>query len=188
MYATMGAIARTKEYVRCLSERKIVASTKRWMSELLGHTVEARCDHDADLLTLKRILVCQICSELMFTPFVMSCGHTFCYGCSNEWLKSRKTCPTCRNKISRKPVTCYPLKEMACFLAERQEGPSLCGDVRSLRDMKIEQESLLQSHGTSFPDLFAEMSNIHGNRLEDLEDHVIRCARCQWEVEGPECT
>lgn len=30
------------------------------------------------------------------------CGHMFCNGCLNNWIKDNDTCPSCRGKIVRK--------------------------------------------------------------------------------------
>lgn len=146
-------------------------------------------DHTADLSALNRCLLCQICSELMTLPYVFVCGHTFCYGCSFEWLKSHKSCPTCRTVIRQKPVLCYPLKEVCNVLLDRQELLSPHKDGAALRKTQSEQEAFFQGHPVAFPELFAEPKTfaIHGGRIEDSEDHVMRCARCLWETQGPEC-
>lgn len=140
-----------------------------------------------DLLALKRSLQCTVCAELMSLPFVFECGHTFCYACSFEWLRSHsRSCPTCRHVVHRKPVICYALKELCINFLNSQDLPPAEG--RSSRLNQVEQEALFKSHHSAFPDLFRDDSfNLHGGRLEDTEERVLRCVRCQWEVEGPEC-
>ena len=61
----------------------------------------------ASLLALEdgQRLACSVCTE----PFVLQqrgvvvklhCGHMFCAGCIEEWLRREHTCPLCRSEIS----------------------------------------------------------------------------------------
>ena len=48
-------------------------------------------------------LHCTICQEIFVEPMRISCGHTFCKNCINEWFNQRNgaSCPTCRQDIIR---------------------------------------------------------------------------------------
>lgn len=41
---------------------------------------------------------CQICYTLLYDPFTMTCGHTFCRGCLHQVLGHSNLCPVCRRK------------------------------------------------------------------------------------------
>ncbi len=48
---------------------------------------------------IKDMFVCGICWELIDSPLAIlsqSCRHLFCKECLRRWMKSSKTCPTCR--------------------------------------------------------------------------------------------
>lgn len=143
-----------------------------------------------DLHSIQRNLTCLVCLSLMTLPFVFSCSHTFCYGCSFEWLKSHKTCPTCRHLIRQKPILCHPIKEMCNVFIERQELLFPLGEGLLLRERQKEQDDLLKSHQSeTFPGLFRDhLEGSYGGRVIDTGDYVMRCIRCHWEIEGPECT
>jgi len=56
---------------------------------------------------MQRGLCCQVCTELLYQPFNLSCGHVFCYGCLVDWFKEAKRCPTCRERVTEKPTVSY---------------------------------------------------------------------------------
>jgi len=44
---------------------------------------------------------CSVCMESdVGKAVIMSCGHTTCLGCFNEWRKRQNTCPFCRAKTT----------------------------------------------------------------------------------------
>ena len=69
-------------------------------------------DLKSDLQRITKSLHCEICTELFCEPFALACGHTFCYSCTCDWLKTSKTCPTCRAKVIQEPSHVFILKEM----------------------------------------------------------------------------
>lgn len=144
---------------------------------------------NTDMQRLTKNLHCQICMDLLSEPYALSCGHTFCYYCSFEWLKSHKSCPTCRAKISQPPTFVFAIKEMCQVVIERKELLDPHGEGHQARTRQIEQEALVKSHHPIFPGLFSDVTrmNLNGGRIDDPEDHVLRCIRCHWEVEGPFC-
>lgn len=61
---------------------------------------------------------CAICTELLYQPFNLPCGHVFCYSvlislgltdekCLVDWFNEAKRCPTCRERVAEKPVVSY---------------------------------------------------------------------------------
>eukprot|EP00096_Caligus_rogercresseyi_P013744 TRINITY_DN634_c0_g1_i1.p2 TRINITY_DN634_c0_g1~~TRINITY_DN634_c0_g1_i1.p2 ORF type:complete len:360 (-),score=105.07 TRINITY_DN634_c0_g1_i1:1475-2554(-) len=47
-------------------------------------------------------LQCSICSEIFLFATVITCGHTFCEDCIEEWTSKKNNCPICRANIKGK--------------------------------------------------------------------------------------
>ncbi|KAI9352709.1 hypothetical protein BDR26DRAFT_849727 [Obelidium mucronatum] len=57
----------------------------------------------------KAALSCAICVDILQTPQILACGHSFCFDCIHSWLssipqKSKRCCPTCRFKLTSAPA------------------------------------------------------------------------------------
>ncbi len=74
--------------------------------------------------TLTRLLECSICADTMDDPVSLPrCGHTFCKGCINRWLRNKRakgtawvaSCPLCKQKVWKTDnlQVNYTLKELA---------------------------------------------------------------------------
>uniref|UniRef100_A0A671K863 RING-type domain-containing protein n=1 Tax=Sinocyclocheilus anshuiensis TaxID=1608454 RepID=A0A671K863_9TELE len=46
---------------------------------------------------------CPVCQEIFKNPVVLSCSHSFCKGCLQQFWRTKKTqeCPVCRRRSSR---------------------------------------------------------------------------------------
>lgn len=42
---------------------------------------------------------CPICMEHIETPIVTNCGHSYCFDCIQEHMKTSKNCPMCRGNV-----------------------------------------------------------------------------------------
>lgn len=147
------------------------------MSEDLAH----------DLQKIGNILQCQICTEFMSSPFVLTCGHNFCLTCIREWLTAHRNCPICRSSVKHRPVLNYVVREILEILIRRQD--ILSAETSSWRLQQEAQDDFLRENiADPFPGLFRNsLFSTHGGRLRDHEDNIVRCIRCHWEVEGDEC-
>jgi hypothetical protein len=59
---------------------------------------------------LRALVTCRVCVRPMYEPYMISCGHTFCYSCLAQWFcrhKSNKTCPDCRAVVKQQPAPAY---------------------------------------------------------------------------------
>ncbi|XP_067672519.1 uncharacterized protein [Haliotis asinina] len=55
-------------------------------------------------------LVCCICTFVLDEPMETPCQHVFCKHCIETWLGHRRTCPSCRKKVTRRDLkTVLPL-------------------------------------------------------------------------------
>ncbi|XP_076586359.1 nuclear factor 7, brain-like [Chaetodon auriga] len=76
---------------------------------------------------LEDFLSCHVCSETFTDPVSLSCNHSFCSSCLQQfWEQAKdKNCPTCKRKSSNEhPVVNFSLKELAEAFAGRQKSGS----------------------------------------------------------------
>ncbi|XP_067220093.1 E3 ubiquitin-protein ligase TRIM35-like [Chanodichthys erythropterus] len=68
---------------------------------------------------------CPVCHEIFNVPVLLSCGHSFCKECLQQFWRTKKTqeCPVCRRRSSRDdPPNNLALKNLCeSFLKERNE-------------------------------------------------------------------
>ncbi|KAL2311846.1 Ubiquitin-protein ligase E3 [Schizosaccharomyces pombe] len=126
---------------------------------------------------IKKTLECPICTEALQRPFTTHCGHTYCYECLLNWLKESKSCPTCRQKLYTQPSPAYLVYEIMNVVAASNSGFPLVG---------INENPAKKQKEVLFDGMFKqEDSHYPRSILVDSEDGVLRCARCQWELENP---
>ncbi|XDV36753.1 hypothetical protein PO909_006480, partial [Leuciscus waleckii] len=87
-------------------------------------------------------LSCPVCSEIFKTPVLLSCSHSICKECLQQFWKTKKTqeCPVCRRKSSRRdPPVNLTLKNLCeSFLKERNEKrSSRSEEICSLHSEKL---------------------------------------------------
>ena len=53
---------------------------------------------------IEKFLTCSICQEIFDDPHRITCGHTFCKNCLNQWEKQSRNglCPLCRKKYNKR--------------------------------------------------------------------------------------
>ncbi|KAL1631918.1 E3 ubiquitin ligase [Neofusicoccum ribis] len=143
----------------------------------------------SDLDSLRSLVTCKICDRLLYEPYVISCGHTYCYSCLCTWFvnnRSRKTCPDCRALV---------IREMTSIFINRAELlPS--GETQDLHKQwqKEEADIVLQDKnsddvrtGGLFKGCFRVRAEPGLRAIRDEEDGVDRCPMCAWELEDGEC-
>uniref|UniRef100_A0A673JJW5 Zinc-binding protein A33-like n=1 Tax=Sinocyclocheilus rhinocerous TaxID=307959 RepID=A0A673JJW5_9TELE len=71
-------------------------------------------------------LNCPVCFEIFKTPVLLSCSHSICKECLQQFWKNRKTqdCPVCRRRSSRDEHPCNLVLKNVCesFTAESASG------------------------------------------------------------------
>ncbi|XP_063054484.1 nuclear factor 7, brain-like [Engraulis encrasicolus] len=77
-------------------------------------------------------LTCTVCWDIFTDPVVLSCRHSVCKGClENYWSeKEENECPLCRRRSSRDdPPVCLPLKNLCeAFWKERARPEEWCSE------------------------------------------------------------
>ncbi|KAG4301102.1 hypothetical protein PCANB_002717 [Pneumocystis canis] len=155
------------------------------MSQLDEYKFNIFTSLESDMAILKRSLTCEICAELLASPFMLACGHIFCYGCILDWLVHKRTCPACRQSLSQRPTL---IQEMVDVFVRRMEALDPDGEGFSARKHQQEQRQRMENNKENlFYDLFLETSAFTGV-LCGTEDGLNRCTRCCWEIEGAVCT
>ncbi|XP_067311970.1 E3 ubiquitin-protein ligase TRIM35-like [Pseudorasbora parva] len=102
-------------------------------------------------------LSCPVCLEIFKDPVLLSCSHSFCKECLQQFRRTKKIrlCPVCRKRFSRRHPPCNRALKNLCesFLKERNE-----------------------KHSSGFE----ELCSLHGEKLKlfCLEDKQTVCVVC----------
>ncbi|KAI5251395.1 hypothetical protein E4T42_04326 [Aureobasidium subglaciale] len=149
-----------------------------------------------DFDDLRQLVTCKICERLLYEPYVISCGHTYCYSCLCQWFTTskKKTCPNCREVITRPPAPSYVIKEMTNVFMRRHDLLPDGETIEQHEQWKFEEADIVRRDksddhprtGGLFKGFFrprrAKVLPIH-----DPDDHVDRCPECHHEVEDGRC-
>lgn len=145
----------------------------------------------ADLVQIRSTVTCFICDQLQYEPYVLNCGHTYCYACLCNWFSQnvrKKTCPQCRASVKQIPMQNYTVKSIVeVFTKQRALMPA--DETAEQHAKKREEEAAeIEKDKNSAEGLFKGMfpkKPAAGTRLVwDEEDGVMRCPTCNHEHEG----
>lgn len=162
------------------------------------------CHHESALKALhtdtdamRQLVTCKICDRLLYEPYALSCGHTYCYSCLSQWLVSnrKKTCPDCRAVITQQPTPSYIIKELVLVFVSRSE---LLPDGETAEEhnklAKDEAKIVADDRANADPNTGGLFKGcfVRGRRrtmlpLHDPGDGVDRCPDCHWELEDGFC-
>lgn len=95
------------------------------LSPQVGRSLRPRAVSSNSGSMLEEELTCPICCEVFRDPVVLTCSHSFCRVCLQQFWskkKARRECPVCRTKCSlTEPTVSLALKNVAyTFLREQQ--------------------------------------------------------------------
>lgn len=128
-------------------------------------------------------LTCSICLGLYCKPFVVECGHVFCYFCLNRWVENQDwngKCASCRTKLVKFPTPALFVEQQVDLLIEY-----------SSEQKKIEYTDRLEMERSAFNEINNPWKGWYApsaNLIEDAEDNVERCGQCGWELEDELCS
>lgn len=152
--------------------------------------------------SLRTHLTCKICDRLLYQPYTISCGHTYCYTCLCTWFvsnKARKTCPDCRIVVKELPAPAYVIRDMTGVFIARAEllppGETIEDHRKWQKDeadaVQLDKDNNDPRVGGLFKGCFRHTLHTRGPSLQvvrDQEDGVDRCPVCTWELEDGGCT
>ncbi|KAI9670368.1 MAG: hypothetical protein M1817_004411 [Caeruleum heppii] len=150
----------------------------------------------ADLESIRAKATCNICIRLLYEPYTLGCGHTFCYSCLCQWFdgkKMNKTCPECRSKVTERPAPAYLVKDIVEIFINRLDMMPAGETVEQHRKWRSEDVKLVERDkantdrktGGLFRGAFSSKPRLHAFR--DEGDGVHRCPLCAWELEDGRC-
>jgi hypothetical protein len=151
---------------------------------------------------LRAHLTCKICDRLLYQPYTIACGHTYCYTCLCTWFtnnKSKKTCPDCRVLVKDLPAPAYVIRDMTAVFIARADLLPPGETIEEHRKWQQEEATAVQvDRDNADPrtgGLFKGCFNAPPHALRpslhivrDQEDGVDRCPICTWELEDGGCT
>ncbi|EDU45409.1 conserved hypothetical protein [Pyrenophora tritici-repentis Pt-1C-BFP] len=151
--------------------------------------------------SLRTHLTCKICDRLLYQPYTISCGHTYCYTCLCTWFvsnKARKTCPDCRIVVKDVPAPAYVIRDMTGVFIARAELLPLGESIEDHKKWQKDEADAVQqdkdNKDSRTGGLFKGCFRLSHQRIpslqvvRDQEDGVDRCPLCTWELEDGGCT
>ncbi|KAL2833434.1 hypothetical protein BDW59DRAFT_156929 [Aspergillus cavernicola] len=157
----------------------------------LFHTLQGHVDE------IRGLLQCGICIRPLYEPFTLACGHTFCYGCLGSWFaegRSNKTCPDCRAPVKTQPAPAYLVRAVVQLFTSRAEllDKGETTDQHRTHSFEEAQKVETDKKNTDLKDggLFRGIFNKGhhpSHPIYDLEDGVVRCPQCSWELDEAGC-
>ncbi|KAL2413520.1 hypothetical protein ABEF95_003667 [Exophiala dermatitidis] len=150
---------------------------------------------------MRNLSLCKICIKPFYEPFILPCGHTYCYSCLANWFggsqsrKRKKNCPDCRAEVKMQPSPNYLLRDLVHMFIGRAELLPEDETVQEHQQAKEEEALLLAADRTGvglFKGAFKQSRHLHHlvswrQGIMDYEDGVVRCPECHWELEEGEC-
>lgn len=152
----------------------------------------------SDFDNLRTLVSCKICDRLLYEPYIISCGHTYCYSCLCTWFvsnKAKKTCPDCRIVVTSPPAPAYLVREMTLVFIKRAEllpaGETLEQHARWQKEeldiVRADKSNTDPRTGGLFRGCFRHRPTRTVQAFRDEEDGVDRCPFCNWELEDGAC-
>ncbi|ODV98400.1 hypothetical protein PACTADRAFT_38110, partial [Pachysolen tannophilus NRRL Y-2460] len=129
--------------------------------------------------TVYSSITCSICQEIMLMPFMLQCGHTYCYNCVKEWTANQRKCPECRTNIKRLPILNLKLREVVDSFLESvvKIRPDFKKILKNLEKRLTADYRIDSKNDYLFNGIFHDLMEV----VIDRADGVARCSRCHWE-------
>lgn len=103
--------------------------------------------------------------------------------------RKRKSCPDCRTEVTAQPAPNYIMRDMTHMFVDRvellPEGEKVVDHVRE-KEQEATQLTVDRAGGGLFGGVFTG-AHRHLPPIRDIQDGVIRCPTCAFELEGGEC-
>lgn len=106
-------------------QRREIEEEGREQADRAAEQVQRVRERSVDLEFLQAELLCSICQDWLASPASLECGHTFCFLCVDQWLRSGGSeCPVCRQEVTRVPVRSKPLEGLVRKTVEKAGAPA----------------------------------------------------------------
>lgn len=153
---------------------------------------------------MRNLTLCKICLKPFYEPYILGCGHTYCYSCLRSWFvggtdrKRNRNCPDCRTVVRVLPAPNYLLRDLTHLFVGRMELLPEDETVEEHARDKEEEANILmndrkgnglfQGIFKSLPHPFLPGIPVPPPPIRDEEDDVMRCPVCTYEVADGVCT
>ena len=102
---------------------------------------ERKRESEGVIDSMQEQLTCVIFQELFVQAHTLSCAHSFCKNCIEEWMKSKRECLVCRKTLSTIMVRSLVLDNAIDRMVEKM-GPTAMEENKKLKDLRASQETL----------------------------------------------
>ncbi|KAK8165894.1 hypothetical protein BC567DRAFT_265492 [Phyllosticta citribraziliensis] len=183
----------SKDSLKSTSSKKLEEAPKVDKNEEMLTSLKSDFD------SLRSLITCKICDRLLYEPYVISCGHTYCYSCLCTWFvsnRNRKTCPDCRSVVAHPPAPAYLIREMTSVFINRTELLPTGETEDQHKQWQKEEADIVQADksnndaqsGGLFKGCFKARPDAGLRVVRDQMDGVDRCPMCAWELVDRECS
>lgn len=145
----------------------------------------------SDLTMMRGLVTCTICDQLLYEPWTLGCGHTYCYSCLCQWFKQHRhkmTCPDCRTAVKYIPAPSFTIKQMIEIFIGRVELLPPDETVEQHREnIRLERMAVEEDRATEdglFKGCFQPSNRVRRQWMDN--DGIWRCSGCHHEVEDRE--
>ncbi|KAF4637125.1 hypothetical protein G7Y89_g958 [Cudoniella acicularis] len=147
----------------------------------------------ADLTNIRNLVTCSICDQLLYEPWTLGCGHTYCYSCLCNWFvpnRRKKTCPECRTRVKQMPAPAFLVKQLVEVFMKRGELMPSDESIDQHKQRRAEEVADVDRDRNGPEGLFKGTFPATSGELyrDDVDGGVMRCPYCHFEHEGgPQC-
>ncbi|KAK6364365.1 E3 ubiquitin ligase [Exophiala oligosperma] len=150
---------------------------------------------------MRNLSLCKICIKPFYEPFILACGHTYCYSCLANWFgcahnrHKKKNCPDCRAEVTLQPSPNFLLRDLVHMFIGRAEllpEDETVAEHQKAKDDEAGQLAADRAGQGLFKGVFKHQHTFHipsfwARGILDHEDNVMRCPECHWELEDGQC-
>ncbi|TVY80383.1 putative RING finger protein [Lachnellula suecica] len=179
--------------------------------KLINNSLQLATVFKSDLENIRTLVTCSICDQLLYEPWTLGCGHTYCYSvrptfgrpsdfvltrsqCLCNWFipnKRKKSCPECRTRVKQIPAPNYLVKQMIEVFTKRSELMPSDESIDQHTQKRAEEIAEVDRDRNAPAGLFKGAFPANGGQghlFRDEQDGVWRCPGCHHEHEGgPNC-